>query len=83
MCNTKTSKVISSARACSLCHAKNRPHDSTDRIPKAIKFDTKEGDQYSRLYSSDMIAMMEELRQKGWLASFGTKSLNKVPFCFI
>lgn len=33
-----------------------------DRIPKAIKFDTKEGDQYSRLYSSDMIAMMEELR---------------------
>ena len=33
-----------------------------DRIPKAIKFDTQEGDQYSRLYSSDMIAMMEELR---------------------
>ena len=33
-----------------------------DRIPKAIKFDTVEGDQYSRLYSSDMIAMMEELR---------------------
>ena len=33
-----------------------------DRIPKAIKFDTKEGDQYSRLYSSGMIAMMEELR---------------------
>ena len=28
MCNTETSKVISSARACSLCHAKNRPHDS-------------------------------------------------------
>lgn len=33
-----------------------------DRIPKAIKFDTIEGDQYSRLYSSDMIAMMGELR---------------------
>ena len=33
-----------------------------DRVPKAIKFDTKEGDQYSRLYSSDMIAIMEELR---------------------
>ena len=33
-----------------------------DRVPKAIKFDTKDGDQYSRLYSSDMIAMMEELR---------------------
>ena len=33
-----------------------------DRVPKAIKFDTKEGDQYSRLYSSDMIALMEELR---------------------
>ena len=33
-----------------------------DRIPKAIKFDTIPNDQYSRLYSSDMIAMMEELR---------------------
>ena len=33
-----------------------------DRIPKAIKFDTIPKDQYSRLYSSDMIAMMEELR---------------------
>lgn len=33
-----------------------------DRVPKAIKFETEEGDQYSRLYSSDMIAMMEELR---------------------
>lgn len=33
-----------------------------DRIPKAIKFDTVEGDQYSRLYSADMIALMEDLR---------------------
>ena len=33
-----------------------------DRIPKAIKFETVKGDQYSRLYSSDMIAIMEELR---------------------
>jgi superfamily II DNA or RNA helicase len=33
-----------------------------DRIPRAIKFDTVEGDQYSRLYSEQMIAMMEELR---------------------
>lgn len=33
-----------------------------DRIPKAIKFETTEGDQYSRLYSSDMISMMEDLQ---------------------
>ena len=33
-----------------------------DRVPKSIKFDTVKGDQYSRLYSSDMIALMEELR---------------------
>ena len=33
-----------------------------DRVPKAIKFKTKEGDQYSRLYSQDMISFMEDLR---------------------
>lgn len=33
-----------------------------DRVPKAIKFKTMEGDQYSRLYSQDMIGIMEELR---------------------
>ena len=33
-----------------------------ERKPKAVKFDTTPGDQYSRLYSEDMIAMMEELR---------------------
>ncbi len=33
-----------------------------DRKPKAIKFSTTPGDQYSRLYSEEMIAMMEELR---------------------
>lgn len=33
-----------------------------DRVPKALKFKTEEGDQYSRLYSSDMITMMEDLR---------------------
>lgn len=32
-----------------------------DRIPKAIKFKTIDGDQYSRLYSDDMVALMEEL----------------------
>lgn len=32
-----------------------------ERIPKALKFETVEGDQYSRLYSSSMIGMMEEL----------------------
>lgn len=33
-----------------------------NRIPKAIKFKTVDGDQYSRLYSEDMISMMGELR---------------------
>ena len=33
-----------------------------ERKPKAVKFDTTPGDQYSRLYSEEMIAMMEELR---------------------
>ncbi len=32
-----------------------------DRVPKAIKFKTVEGDQYSRLYSVSMIGMMESL----------------------
>ncbi len=32
-----------------------------DRIPKAIKFKTQEGDQYSRLYSEGMVKLMEEL----------------------
>ena len=33
-----------------------------DRTPKAVKFKTVKGDQYSRLYSDEMIAIMEELR---------------------
>lgn len=33
-----------------------------ERTPRSIKFDTQPGDQYSRLYSSDMISMMEELK---------------------
>lgn len=33
-----------------------------DRVPKAIKFKTVEGDQYSRLYSTEMIELMSELR---------------------
>ena len=33
-----------------------------DRIPKALKFETVEGDQYSRLYSSSMIGMMVDLQ---------------------
>lgn len=32
-----------------------------DRIPKALKFETVPGDQYSRLYSDKMIEMMESL----------------------
>ena len=32
-----------------------------ERIPKALKFKTEPNDQYSRLYSNDMIAMMESL----------------------
>lgn len=33
-----------------------------DRIPSAIKFLTKPGDQYSRLYSDEMIEIIEELK---------------------
>ena len=33
-----------------------------DRVPKAVRFTTVEGDQYSRLYSQEMIDMMGELR---------------------
>lgn len=33
-----------------------------DRIPKAVKFNTVEGDQYSRLYSKEMIDFMESLK---------------------
>lgn len=32
-----------------------------ERVPKAIKFHTEEGDQYSRLYSDEMIGIMEDL----------------------
>lgn len=32
-----------------------------ERIPKALKFKTEKNDQYSRLYSEDMIAKMESL----------------------
>jgi Superfamily II DNA and RNA helicases len=33
-----------------------------ERLPKALKFKIVKGDQYSRLYSEDMIALMEELQ---------------------
>lgn len=33
-----------------------------DRVPRAVKFSTMPGDQYSRLYSSEMISLMEELK---------------------
>ena len=33
-----------------------------DRVPKAIKFKTVSGDQYSRLYSVEMIGLMESLK---------------------
>ena len=32
-----------------------------DRVPKAVKFKTADGDQYSRLYSEQMIGLMESL----------------------
>ena len=32
-----------------------------ERLPKALKFKTEKGDQYSRLYSDEMIGMMENL----------------------
>ena len=33
-----------------------------ERLPRAVKFKTVEGDQYSRLYSPEMIGLMEELK---------------------
>ena len=33
-----------------------------DRLPKALKFPTEPGDQYSRLYSEEMIGKMEDLQ---------------------
>ena len=33
-----------------------------DRVPKAVKFKTIAGDQYSRLYSEQMIGLMESLK---------------------
>ena len=33
-----------------------------ERFPRAVKFKTEQGDQYSRLYSEEMIALMEELK---------------------
>ena len=33
-----------------------------DRVPKAVKFQTVDGDQYSRIYSEQMIDMMESLK---------------------
>ena len=33
-----------------------------DRVPKAVKFKTVKGDQYSRLYSEEMIGLMESLK---------------------
>ena len=33
-----------------------------DRVPRAVKFATVSGDQYSRLYSPEMISLMEELK---------------------
>lgn len=33
-----------------------------DRIPKAVKFQTADGDQYSRLYSEEMVSMMDSLK---------------------
>ena len=33
-----------------------------DRVPRAVKFATAPGYQYSRLYSSEMISLMEELK---------------------
>jgi superfamily II DNA or RNA helicase len=33
-----------------------------DRLPKSRKFKTEPGDQYSRLYSADMLSLMDELK---------------------
>lgn len=54
-----------------------------DRIPCSIKFDTEVGDQYSRLYSSDMITFMEslELPRYGLINFFDkTKATGIQPY---
>lgn len=33
-----------------------------DRVPKSIEFDTVDGDQYSRLYSDEMLGLIEDLK---------------------
>ena len=51
-----------------------------DRIPRAIKFQTEQGDQYSRLYSAEMIDMMDELKlpRYGLNAYISDKKINEV-----
>ena len=51
-----------------------------DRIPRAIKFQTEKGDQYSRLYSAEMIDMMDELKlpRYGLNAYISDKKINEV-----
>lgn len=33
-----------------------------DRVPKAVRFETVDGDQYSRLYSEEMLGLIENLK---------------------
>ena len=51
-----------------------------DRIPRAIKFQTEKGDQYSRLYSAEMIDMMDKLKlpRYGLNAYISDKKINEV-----
>ena len=73
MCNTETSKVISSARACSLCHAKNRPHDSHSMKPTIIEDEIFEFEPFEEDGSGLLVAetswrgMADELQELHYL----------------
>lgn len=51
-----------------------------DRIPKAVKFETTLGDQFSRLYSDDMRQLMESLKlpRYGLLNYYDEKKANGI-----
>ena len=51
-----------------------------DRLPKAVKFETNPGDQYSRLYSHEMLALMEDLKlpRYGLLNYFDEKKAEDI-----
>ena len=59
----KLQKVISSARACSLCHAKNRPHDSKKVWRNMGKWHPQRLDGHGRIESNHSFATKHNLKQ--------------------